>query len=243
MKKLLIIAVILIFSPGLIATDIVFLDNSDVQEYRGNIGKWILINSKETLTALTKKFAVSTDDIIKINNVTNGKISYDYYFIPYSQEYLNSLQEKGKGRIAIQTSIDQYIWPVTDFEKITSVLGFRNRRFHPGLDIPAMNGQPIIASMEGVVTFSGYAAGYGRAVVLQHRDDFSTKYAHNSVNFVKKGEFVRKGQIIGLVGSTGNSTGNHLHFEIRCRDIPLDPLDFFPKLENIQIVHTLKNWK
>lgn len=243
MKKIFIIAVILIFCSGLSASDIIVIDNSEVQEYKGTTGKWVLINSKDSLTLYAKKFGVLPDDIYNINNISNGKVSYDYYFIPYSAEYLVSLKENGKDRIAIESSINDYIWPVTNFDKITSVLGFRNRRFHPGLDIPAMNGQPVIASMEGVVTFSGYAAGYGRAVVLQHRDDFSTKYAHNSVNFVRKGEFVKKGQIIGLVGSTGNSTGNHVHFEIRCRDIPLDPLDFLPALESIQIVHTLKNWK
>ena len=243
MKKIFITAVILICCSGLMASDIVFIDNPEVQEYKGITGKWILLESKESLSAYAKKIGTLLEDIYKINNVSNGKISYDYYFLPYSQDYLNILKEKGKDRISVESSLNEYIWPVNDFEKITSVIGYRNRRFHPGLDVPAMNGQPVIASMEGVVAFSGYAAGYGKSVVLQHRDDFSTRYAHNSVNFVKKGEFVKKGQIIGLVGSTGNSTGNHLHFEIRCRGIPLDPLDFLPALEKIQIVHTLKNWK
>jgi murein DD-endopeptidase MepM/ murein hydrolase activator NlpD len=88
-----------------------------------------------------------------------------------------------------------------------------------------------------------YAGGYGLTVEIEHRNNYTTKYAHLSVMFVKKGEFVKKGQLIALVGTTGNSTGPHLHFEIRSNDIPLDPLDFLPRRDSIKILHTLKNWK
>ena len=80
-------------------------------------------------------------------------------------------------------------------------------------------------------------------VDIQHRNGLITRYGHQTAVLVKKGEFVKKGQIIGLVGSTGRSTGNHVHFEILCNTIPLDPLDFLPDSSKIQIVHQLKNWK
>jgi murein DD-endopeptidase MepM/ murein hydrolase activator NlpD len=234
---------ILIICSGLNAQQTVDIDNDDIQAYKGKTGKWIQIDSKQTLNSVSKKYNSNIDEIYLLNNINNKFFIKNFYFIPYSEDYLKDLEIKNITRLRIISSEDEFIWPVIDAIETSSVLGFRNGRFHPGLDLPALPGKPVVAAMEGLVVFSGYADGYGRIVVLEHKNNYSTKYGHNYVCFVKKGDFVKKGQIIALVGSTGISTGNHLHFEIRCMDIPMDPLDFLPQKNDLHIIHTLKNWK
>ncbi|MDR0842553.1 MAG: M23 family metallopeptidase [Acidobacteriota bacterium] len=87
-------------------------------------------------------------------------------------------------------------------------------RFHSGIDLACDKGTPIKATADGIVSHSGWTAGSGQVVVLEHGLGFSTIYAHNSKNAVKVGQTVRKGDIIGYVGSTGRATGPHLHYEI-----------------------------
>jgi murein DD-endopeptidase MepM/ murein hydrolase activator NlpD len=111
---------------------------------------------------------------------------------------------------------------------VTSPFGPRSEAisgssFHWGLDIAGDTGDPIIASYDGVVTFAGWHAVYGYAVVVTNETvDFL--YAHCSQLYVTVGERVSAGQVIALVGSTGVSTGSHLHFEIRIEGQPVDPL-------------------
>ncbi len=245
MKKIYTLIFILILCAQGRAQQKVYLDNENIQQYNGRLGKWILIDSRKAILNLTSKISTDINDIFSLNsiNINDKKFFKKYYFIPYSTEYLNELEKKNIKREFRIYSEKDFIWPITNAVKTSSVLGFRNGKFHPGLDLPVQRGTPIIASKEGLVIFTGYAPGYGRIIVIEHENNFKTKYAHNSVNFVKKGDFVKKGQIIALAGSTGNSTGNHLHFELRCMNIPLDPLDFLPQNDNLRIIHTLKNWK
>jgi hypothetical protein len=242
MKKFYTIFFVLIFCINLKAQQITYLDNENIQEYKGKLGKWFLIDSKNSIKSISKKYSINIDEIYTINNIGNQFIK-NYYFIPYSQEYLKELEIKNIQRNTIISGEEEFIWPLEDVFKTSSVLGFRYGKFHPGLDLPVFAEKPVIAAMEGLVILSGYADGYGRTIIIEHKNNFTTRYAHNYTNFVKKGDFVKKGQIIGLSGSTGNSTGNHLHFEIRCKDIPMDPLDFLPQKNDLQIIHTLKNWK
>jgi len=86
--------------------------------------------------------------------------------------------------------------------------------FHTGLDISAPPSSPVRATADGVVSFSGWNGGSGNLVVLEHGFGFSTFYAHNSINTVKVGQKVKRGEIIGYVGSTGNATGPHVHYEV-----------------------------
>lgn len=245
MKKIIILLFILVFFSPSFAQQKVYLDNENFQQYKGRLGKWILIDSRRTLSSVTTKISTDINDIYSLNEIDTKSRRFlkKYYFIPYSAEYLEKLEKKNIKREFRFYKEKDFIWPVTDAVKTSSVLGFRNGKFHPGLDLPVQRGKPIIASKEGLVIYTGYAQGYGRLIIIEHENNFRTKYAHNSVNFVKKGDFVKKGQIIALSGSTGNSTGNHLHFELRCMRIPLDPLDFLPQNNNLRIIHTLKNWK
>lgn len=95
---------------------------------------------------------------------------------------------------------------------------------HRGLDIAAGLGTPIKASNDGVVSFSGSSAGYGRMVELRHGGGFATRYAHCSKLVVKKGQKVKRGEVIGYVGASGLATAPHLHFELRKGGVPQDPL-------------------
>lgn len=245
MKRVLSVILILFFSSGVVsAGEKIAIDNRDIQEYRGKIGKWVLIDSKNTITYYTNEFSSSLSEVFKLNNLSNSRDAIgDYAFVPFSEKYLGRLEASGISRNVIETASDEFIWPLDDVDKITSVFGLRGGKFHEGLDIPAPSGIPIRAAMEGRVLFAGYYTGHGKSVEIEHRNNFVTRYSHNSVNLVKKGDFVKKGQIIGFVGSSGNSTGNHLHFEVRCNCVPLDPLDFLPLNKDLQVIHTIKNWK
>jgi murein DD-endopeptidase MepM/ murein hydrolase activator NlpD len=103
---------------------------------------------------------------------------------------------------------------------------FHEMRFHAGTDIGAPSGTPILAADSGTVALATYNSGYGNYVVLSHGNGVSTVYAHMSVIAVSSGAGVTKGQVIGYVGSTGWSTGPHLHFEVRVNDSTTDPLSY-----------------
>jgi murein DD-endopeptidase MepM/ murein hydrolase activator NlpD len=95
---------------------------------------------------------------------------------------------------------------------------------HKGLDFGAGVGTPIMAAGDGAVTFAGDKGSYGRYVQLKHPAGFATAYAHMSRIAVKRGQTVRQGQVIGYVGTSGRSTGPHLHYEVKVNDNYVDPL-------------------
>lgn len=120
-----------------------------------------------------------------------------------------------------------YLWPTKGV--FTSGYGWRWGRMHKGIDIANNVGTPIVAAKDGIVVYSGWSSGYGYLVELTHGDGTSTRYAHNSRLLVRKGQIVPQGQTISLMGSTGRSTGPHLHFEIRrAGGAAVDPMSLLP---------------
>jgi murein DD-endopeptidase MepM/ murein hydrolase activator NlpD len=107
-------------------------------------------------------------------------------------------------------------------ERFHPILGYE--RFHAGVDLGAAAGTPIVAAADGKVVSAGWAGGYGRAVAIAHAGGLETKYGHMSRIAAYAGELVRRGQVIGYVGSTGLSTGPHLHFEVMKNGHPVNPL-------------------
>ena len=111
------------------------------------------------------------------------------------------------------------IWPLSGYTRVSSPFGYRicpfhGRELHGGIDIPAPGGTPIMAAKSGVVVLSTYGSSYGNHVAIAHADGMRTMYCHMSSRAVSAGQTVSQGQVIGYVGSTGTSTGNHLHFEV-----------------------------
>ncbi len=122
------------------------------------------------------------------------------------------------------------IWPLKEYTYISSQYGYRIhpisnvRSFHKGIDIPAPQDTDIVSIDDGIVTFSGYQSGYGNVVKIKHFDGKISIYAHNNSLIVSEGDVVKQGDIIAKVGSTGNSTGNHVHFEIIVNNKNINPI-------------------
>ncbi|MGE5677668.1 MAG: murein hydrolase activator EnvC family protein, partial [Pseudomonadota bacterium] len=149
-------------------------------------------------------------------------------------QLLAKSKEFEKKIIALQSS-SKYIggklgWPSPGYYKITSSFGYRNhpilkkKKLHTGIDIAVPSGTGVLAANAGKVIYSGYNGGYGNTVIIDHGGKISTLYAHNSKLLVKVGDVVEKGKAVSKSGSTGLSTGPHLHFEVRENGQPVDPM-------------------
>lgn len=129
-----------------------------------------------------------------------------------------------QGTVSRQASAQGFIWPTSGV--LTSNFGWRWGRMHQGIDIGAGTGTPIASAAPGTVIIAGWNGGYGQMVVVDHGNGVSTAYAHMSSMSVGVGAAVGQGTILGAVGNTGNSTGPHLHFEVRINGGAVDPLPY-----------------
>ena len=139
---------------------------------------------------------------------------------------IKAIQAKNSGTTSAPGA---YLWPCPSSKTITSNYGYRihpiqgTRKLHTGMDIGAKTGADVIASAGGTVIMSQYYGGYGNCIIIDHGGGVSTLYAHMSRLIAKNGDTVAAGEPIGKVGSTGNSTGPHLHFEVRINGETKDP--------------------
>ncbi len=139
-------------------------------------------------------------------------------------------------------SIIKYVplgYPIKKKDKpiITSYFGNRLHprdkvyKLHSGIDLRSEYATIIYATADGKVLFAGKNGGYGKCVIIEHKFGYSTLYGHLTIYYTKKGKIIKKGDAIGFLGSTGKSTGNHLHYEIIKNTIKINPLDFYKENE------------
>ncbi|MFQ5329199.1 MAG: M23 family metallopeptidase [Thermodesulfobacteriota bacterium] len=204
------------------------------------IGVYHTVGRGETLWRIARAYDVELQEVAEINNIQDARQLRrgQRIFIPgvarvrevkaYSPPKGRSSatqRRKSEGKIRVEKG--RFAWPLKG--KILSPFGMRNGRRHNGIDIKGRKEAKIRASADGETVYSGNKISeYGNMVILKHSGNFFTIYAHNSRNLVKEHGRVKKGDVIALVGDTGNATGYHLHFEIRSGKKRRNPLFFLP---------------
>ncbi len=194
-------------------------------------GTWHVVRPGETLWRIARRYGVTVEAIARANGIPDPTRirAGQRLFIPGGRP------EEGpspRPRAGEEGGVPggTWRWPVDG--PVTSVFGApraHGRRGHTGIDIAAPAGTAVRAARAGRVAFAGRKGSYGRLVVLDHGRGFASWYAHLSRIAVRPGQHVDAGAVIGRVGTSGNATGPHLHFEIRRRGRPLDPLVFLAR--------------
>ncbi len=195
------------------------------------IEKVYIVQPKDTLFKIARENNMTVDALKRLNSITSNDIRVG------QRIYLaGSPRPAGTGQSSANITEEELMkkdrlredlaLPVEG--RVLSEYGLRNGRPHKGIDIGAKNGTPIYAVLDGTVVYSGVQGAYGNVVVLEHPDFVMTVYAHNEKNMVAVGDKVQKGQQIATVGSTGNASGSHLHFEYRIKGKAINPRKVLP---------------
>lgn len=191
-----------------------------------------VVQKKDTLYRIALNHGMTVDELKRLNNLTSNQISIGQKLLIAGTPGAGTLSSPGK-RLTEEELLksdiirSDLIMPVTGV--VTSEFGLRNGVPHKGMDIAAKTGTPIYAVLDGVVVFSGVQGGYGNVVVLEHPDFVMTVYAHNEKNMVQVDDVVKQGDIIAYLGSTGQSTGPHCHFEYRIKGKAVNPRKVLPQ--------------
>ena len=182
-------------------------------------GIYLQVKNDKHLEKISKEYGINISYLKEINQNSVEKGSW--IFVPTTKGIIN-IQNDNVNPAFIRRN--HFLWPVPAVKKISSKYGKRWGKRHEGIDIPAPEGTHFLSSANGVVIYSGRGLpSYGNMVVIDHGKGFHSVYAHAKTLFVRKGQTVSKGEVIGQVGSTGRSTGPHLHFEIREEKKPVNP--------------------
>ncbi|MFN3197753.1 MAG: LysM peptidoglycan-binding domain-containing M23 family metallopeptidase [Bradymonadia bacterium] len=199
------------------------------------IGVWYTVSRGDLLSAIAQRHEVPIEDLIELNGIDNpnqlevGQDLFIYGVDKLVKRLAAKAPKRPKKRPAPRgKGKSRFKWPVKG-ARLSSGYGPRWGRMHRGVDFAAKSGTPIYAAAAGTVIYSNNKQrGYGNLILIQHPDQFVTVYAHNRRNLVDEGDEVRQGQRIGEVGSTGRSTGPHLHFEVRVKGKAVDPMAYLP---------------
>ncbi|MBI4179884.1 peptidoglycan DD-metalloendopeptidase family protein [bacterium] len=197
----------------------ILIPNMDVIEVKLKTG--------ETLWSVGRRFSVGAPDILTFNQLKSGKDlkAGATVYVPNPNLTLQTVQ-----RLA-RRNPDGLLWPAS-YRSVNSGFGFRvhpikkRRIFHEGIDIGGGRGATVFSAADGQVSFVGWMRGYGKIIVIRHKNGLTTRYAHLSSTRVSRGQRVEQGQSIGAIGATGLATGPNLHFEVRKNGLPQDPLPY-----------------
>jgi len=174
----------------------------------------------QTLWRIAKAYHVELEELVRANRISDPtKITAgQMIFIPGARDSI-----RGDLKVALPVNMEMYIWPIKG--RIISRFGDKNSNIsNKGIDIAAYEGQVVVAARSGKVVFcDDKVKGIGKAIIIDHGDGYSTLYAHNSVNLVDCGDFVKQNQPIAKAGKTGRATRPVLHFEIRKGHKPQNP--------------------
>jgi murein DD-endopeptidase MepM/ murein hydrolase activator NlpD len=200
-------------------------------------GVYHTVRKGETLWRISRAYGVALAEITEANDLSDYTISIGQkLYIPgvaktVRIEPATPKPEEITGRIG-----GKLAWPLAGRGRrsVTSGFGYREdpvsggRTFHKGVDIDAAREERVLAAAAGEVVFSGRMSGFGTVVMVDHGDRLLTVYAHMSRAVVKLEDQVSRGQPVGYVGTTGRTTGSHLHFEVRFKGVSVNPLDYLP---------------
>ena len=198
-----------------------------------------VVQPGDTIYRLSRHYRVSVDEIIRANRIADVSAVEvgTRLVIPGARSGAGA--PSSRARIAPFGGADlreqawreaslAFVWPIQGrFSSGFGWRGFGSR--HDGIDLTASPGARVYAAEAGRVIRSGWLGDYGRVVIVKHAGHYSTVYAHNRKNRVRNGEFVEKGQLLAEVGSSGNASGPHLHFEIRRNRRAENPLHYLPE--------------
>ncbi|MDQ6956959.1 MAG: M23 family metallopeptidase [Mariprofundaceae bacterium] len=217
----------------------------------GSYASTYKVRAKDTLYSIGRRFGVNYKTLARNNHIRSpytiyaGQRIYLKGVAPrsrtlpvakhqYKPKRIKKVSKKkykthkAKRTTRRSTKASRLRWPVKGV--LTSRFGRRGSRMHDGIDIGAKEGTPVHAAAAGEVVYSDHRlSGYGRLIIIRHRHDLFTAYAHNQRNLVRKGDKVKTGDVIARVGHTGRATGPHLHFEVRRGPTPVDPLSYLPR--------------
>ena len=193
-----------------------------------------LETKKQTQVQKSEELSIASAEQQKVVNAINADVNATWAMLEEMEAESKALESEIQRLMAANgdspaEAPSKYIWPCPSSKKITSKYGYRIhpiqkvRKLHTGIDIGAKKGAEIKASASGKVSMAKYYGGYGNCIIIDHGGGMSTLYAHMSAYVAKEGDWVSQGQVIGKVGSTGNSTGPHLHFEVRVNGQTVDP--------------------
>lgn len=194
------------------------------------------VEKGETIAELAKRYKKPVDEIIEVNDLDNPHmiVENQKLIIPNAADLRRRPQPKPRmashkpanksGAIQAPTG-NRLSWPSAGI--VTSNYGWRWFRMHAGMDVAAPVGTPIRSAKEGRVVYSGWMGGYGYAVDVEHPNGVVTRYAHCSELHVRTGQWVQRGQVLAAMGSTGHSTGPHLHFEVHVNGEAVNPRNYF----------------
>ena len=187
------------------------------------------VKSGDTLWGIAQAHGITLTDLKNANSIKKPKaLSIGQVLVVPGAIRLDSGKavSSGKPNYGKKKSKHLLRWPLKGV--ITTRFGKKHGRPHDGIDIAAARGETISSAGSGKVLYSDRHGGYGNLVVIQHEGGLVTVYAHNLKNLVKKGQSVRAGQKIALVGDSGKASGPHLHFEVRRGADPQNPMGFLP---------------